>query len=269
MIPDNKTLNWNGMIQRQFPRAWAKIYKESYYKVEIEPLPSGSEWPLNQSHASFIFLTKDCDGRNCGKNCIIGITILVDDHDKSLMTFPISVAYKVEKVSDETGVVQFRANFSYTINILLQPGINHIGWVAHAPVHYQKGIGFSDRFPVIHFPGLANSCYYNYDLNSDGIYERSLGTVPVLQFMGFENEVPGSISFYNPTGKMMTLKQLAMIKTGPVQFEFGLPLLLSILKSITRDPDSPEWEIKDLLLTKGQYTAHAYHSRHWLYLSFP
>ncbi len=267
--PLDVNINWDGLIAGSPPTSWARGYKESYYRVTIDTLPNTQGWPASQIYSDFIFYNNKCDG-HCGGGCIAGITLLVDDLASSLLEFPVSVAHSLGTTNTQAGSRQFKAEFSYTLIVHLQPGINHIGWVTHAPIHYQAGINHSSRFPVIHFPGLASSCFSNFQLNpATNCYQMTGSPLPSLHLMGNEEEIPSSIAVYNPLGTSMSLSQLAVMGAGPAQFAYGLPLQLGILKGILTKSNEHKWKVGELMLPRGQHTDLPNHSLHLLSLCFP
>ena len=104
---------WDGLIQGKTPSQWNDSM-ECTYRLVITSLDSEGQWPIKQSYNDTSYLSSTCkdDQQLCGRDCIIGITIFVNENKqeggnkrqmgvKALTTipFPYHVAYSLH-ISD-------------------------------------------------------------------------------------------------------------------------------------------------------------------------
>jgi len=121
----------------------------------------------------------------------------------------------------------FKATYSYSLNLKLSAGFNHIAWSGHAPILYQQ-IAHNPSNSKIHlaFPGEKDSSLHQFSLSDDEVtYLPVEKAYPVLYAMGTGN-IPLHVSLYQLGKKTPSLQQLSIMGIGTSQFERDLSLQL-------------------------------------------
>jgi len=223
---------------------------ECKYRLLITSLDSDGQWPLKQSPNDTSFLSTTCkdDQQLCGRDCIIGITIFVNENkiekgakghkgDNSetikkitpTIPYPYHVAYALHIPDPDKPIITYQADLSFSSNIDLSPGYNHIGWCGHTPINYLHGQtiqkNMTNNFPTLTFPGTQGSRYHHFSLSADAKrYVRdniSPHPYPLLHLMG-ANQPPQHVSVYYPQSDFISLRNLSILGAGIDQFSVNL-----------------------------------------------
>jgi hypothetical protein len=241
--------DWDGLIQGRPPGPWTPGNGLVRWKVRVNTLKAGEKWPSGQEHSDFIFSSRNVNACINHNRCAIGLTVLTPSNRLSIngnTPFPIAIAHRLAPSSPEgnTGRMEYKARYSYTINIDLLPGFNTIAWSGHAPILFKQGV-YHTMQPTISFPGTADSSYSTFSLNHLGEYSLSHDVMPIPYDVE-GGPAPVHYSIYNPEGRVPALQMLSLAGLGSVYF-------------------SAE-DLSGGLQVPKEFNSHTHH---WLHLVFP